>query len=108
MAPEQPAPHPATWRGASAQRPGTHLPGFCRNQRPPVLVKVTSSFGLGCRLLLLLGVLLQISTLLLVIAGPVPPRLTPAMASSTYHTATGSAPGTATGGAAFVPPLSAR
>ena len=82
MAPEQPAPHPATWRGASAQRPGTHLPGFCRNQRPPVLVKVTSSFGLGCRLLLLLGVLLQISTLLLVIAGPVPPRLTPATASN--------------------------
>ena len=48
--------------------------GFCRNQRPPVLVKVTSIFGLGCRLLLFLGVLLQISTLLLVIAGPVPPR----------------------------------
>ena len=108
MAPEQPAPHPATWRGASAQRPATHLPGFCRSQRPPVLVTVTSSFGLGCRLLLLLGVLLQISTLLLVIAGPVPPRLAPASTSNSYRPATGFAPGTANGWAAFVPPLSAR
>lgn len=108
MAPNQPAPHPANWRGGSAQRPATHLPGFCRSQRTPVLVTLTCRFGLGCRLLLLLGVLFQISTLLLVIAGPVPPRLTPARASSPYHPATGSAPGTATGGAAFVPPLSAR
>jgi hypothetical protein len=108
MEANQPAPHPANWSRGSAQRPATHLPGFCRNQRPPVLVKVTSNFGMGCRLLLLFGVLLQLSTLLLVIAGPVPPRLTPTRASSPYHPATGSAPGTATGGAAFVPPLSAR
>ena len=108
MAPEQPAPHPATWRGASAQRPAPHLPGFCRSQRPPVQVTVTNKFGLGLRLLLVLGLLLQLSTLLLVIAGPVPPRLTPARASSPYHPATGSSPDTATGGAAFVPPFSAR
>ena len=74
MAHDQPAPHPATWRGGSAQHPAPHLPGFCRSQRPPVLVTVTSNFGMGCRLLLLFGVLLQLSTLLLVIAGPVPPR----------------------------------
>ena len=108
MAPDQPAPHPATWRGGSAQRPAPHLPGFCRSQRPPVLVTVTSNFGMGCRLLLLFGVLLQLSTLLLVIAGPVPPRLMPASTSNSYRPATGSAPGAANGGAAFDPPLSAR
>ena len=108
MAPDQPAPHPATWRGGSAQRPAPHLPGFCRSQRPPVLVTVTSKFGLGLRLLLVLGLLLQLSTLLLVIAGPVPPRLMPASTSNSYRPATGSAPGAANGGAAFDPPLSAR
>ena len=108
MEANQPAPHPANWSRGSAQRPATHLPGFCRNQRPPVLVTLTCRFGMRLRLLLLLGLLLQISTLLLVIAGPVPPRLTPARATSPYSPATGSTPGTATGGAAFVPPLSAR
>ena len=108
MAPDQPAPHPATWRGGSAQRPTPHLPGFCRSQRPPVQVTVTSKFGLGLRLLLVLGLLLQLSTLLLVIAGPVPPRLTPASASNAGRPATGFAPGTANGGAAFVPPHSAQ
>jgi hypothetical protein len=34
------------------------------------------------RLLLVLGLLLQLSTLLLVIAGPVPPRLSPTSASN--------------------------
>ena len=85
MEANQPTPYPATWSRGSAQRPATHLPGFCRNQRSPVLVKVTSHFGLGVRLLLVLGLLLQLSTLLLLIAGPVPPQLTPAqsrMASS--------------------------
>jgi hypothetical protein len=35
---------------------------------------LTCRFGLGVRLLLVLGLLLQLSTLLLLIAGPVPPR----------------------------------
>ena len=74
MAPDQPAPQPATWRGGSPHRPGPQLPAFCRSQRPPVLVMLTCRFGLGVRLLLVLGLLLQLSTLLLLIAGPVPPR----------------------------------
>ena len=48
------------------------------------------------------------SKTVLVIAGPVPPRLMPASTSNSYRPATGSAPGAANGGAAFVPPLSAR
>ena len=103
MAPDQPAPHPATWRGGWAQRPTPHLPGFCRSQRPPVQVTVTSKFGLGLRLLLVLGLLLQLSTLLLVIAGPVPPRLTPASASNADRPNTSPS---AVGALSTVPPLS--
>ena len=74
MAPDQSSPQPVTWRGGSPHRPGPQLPAFCRSRRPPVLVTLTSHFGLGVRLLLVLGLLLQLSTLLLLIAGPVPPR----------------------------------
>ena len=103
MASDQPAPQPATWRGGSAPRPTPHLPGFCRSQRPPVQVTVTSKFGLGLRLLLVLGLLLQLSTLLLVIAGPVPPRLTPASASNAGRP---NASPSAVGALSTVPPLS--
>ena len=103
MEANQPAPRPANWSRGSAQRPATHLPGFCRNQRPPVHVTVTSKFGLGLRLLLVLGLLLQLSTLLLVIAGPVPPRLTPASASNADRP---NASPSAVGALSTVPPLS--
>ncbi len=74
MATDRPAPQPVTWRGGSPHRPGPQLPAFCRSRRPPVLITLTSRFGLGLRLLLVLGLLLQLSTLLLLISGPVPPR----------------------------------
>jgi hypothetical protein len=43
---------------------------------------VTASSIANLRLLVLLGLLFQLSTLLLVIAGPVPPRLAPATVTS--------------------------
>ena len=49
------------------------LPAFCRTRRPTVTVSVRSLASLQRLVLLLL--VLQLSTLLLVIAGPVPPRL---------------------------------
>ena len=48
------------------------LPAFCRTRRPTVMVTVSSLAGL--RALALLGLAFQLSTLLLVLAGPVPPR----------------------------------
>ena len=60
------------WSGRPPQRPGPLLPAFCRSRRPTVMVTASS---LAClRGLLLLGLAFQLSTLLLVIAGPVPPR----------------------------------
>ncbi len=60
------------WSGRPPHRPGPQLPGFCRSRRPTV--KVTAS-SLSClRGLVLLGLTFQLSTLLLVLAGPVPPR----------------------------------
>ena len=56
--------------GAFGPRP--QLPAFCRSRRPTVMVTVSSLAGL--RALALLGLAFQLSTLLLVLAGPVPPR----------------------------------
>jgi hypothetical protein len=61
------------WRGKSPHRPGPQLPAFCRTRRP-TNVAVTASSLAGLRLLVVLGLLFQLSTLLLVLAGPVPPR----------------------------------
>jgi len=60
------------WSGRPPQRPGPLLPAFCRSRRPTVMVTASS---LAClRGLVLLGLAFQLSTLLLVLAGPVPPR----------------------------------
>lgn len=60
------------WSGRPPHRPGPQLPAFCRSRRPTVMVTASS---LACvRGLVLLGLAFQLSTLLLVLAGPVPPR----------------------------------
>ena len=61
------------WRGRPLHRPGPQLPAFCRTRRPTT-VAVTASSLVALRLLVVLGLLFQLSTLLLVLAGPVPPR----------------------------------
>ncbi len=61
------------WRGRPPHRPGPQLPAFCRTRRPTT-VAVTASSLIALRLLVLLGLAFQLSTLLLVLAGPVPPR----------------------------------
>ena len=60
------------WRGRPRHRPAPQLPAFCRTRRPAVMVTASSLAGL--RGLVLLGLAFQLSTLLLVLAGPVPPR----------------------------------
>ncbi len=64
------APHVTSSRGGG-RRP--QLPAFCQTRRPTT-VAVTASSLVGLRLLLLLGLAFQLSTLLLVLGGPVPPR----------------------------------
>ena len=60
------------WSGRPPHRPGPQLPAFCRSRRPTVVVTASS---LAClRGLVLLGLAFQLSTLLLVLAGPVPPQ----------------------------------
>lgn len=61
------------WRGRPPHRPTPQLPAFCRSRRPST-VAVTASSLAAMRLLGLLGLTLQLSTLLLVLAGPVPLR----------------------------------
>lgn len=61
------------WRGRPPHRPTPQLPAFCRSRRPST-VAVTASSLAAMRLLALLGLTLQLSTLLLVLAGPVPLR----------------------------------
>jgi hypothetical protein len=61
------------WSGRPLHRPAPQLPGFCRTRRPTT-VAVTVNSLTALRLLVLVGLLFQLSTLLLVIAGPVPPR----------------------------------
>ncbi len=65
-------PNTGAWSGRAPHRPGPQLPAFCRSRRPTVMVTASSLIGL--RGLLLLGLAFQLSTLLLVLAGPVPPR----------------------------------
>ena len=61
------------WSGRPLHRPGPQLPAFCRTRRPTTVAVTASS--LAClRGLVLLGLAFQLSTLLLVLAGPVPPR----------------------------------
>ena len=60
-------------RSTGAAGPHPQLPAFCRTRRPTLTVSVNSLQALYRLLLLVL--LFQLSTLLLVIAGPVPPRL---------------------------------
>ena len=62
-------------RSSGAAGPRPQLPAFCRSRRP--VVTVTASSIASLRLLVLLGVALQLSTLLLILAGPVPPQLSP-------------------------------
>lgn len=71
------SPHVTSSRGGG-RRP--QLPAFCRTRRPTT-VAVTASSLVGLRGLVLLGLLFQLSTLLLLIAGPVPPR--PGISSNT-------------------------
>jgi len=64
--------NPGAWSGRPPHRAGPQLPAFCRTRRPTVMVTASSLAGL--RGLVLLGLAFQLSTLLLVLAGPVPPR----------------------------------
>jgi hypothetical protein len=68
-------------RSNRAVGPRPQLPAFCRTRRP-TSVAVTTSSLVGLRGLVLLGLLFQLSTLLLVIAGPVPPR--PGISTNTF------------------------
>jgi hypothetical protein len=61
------------WSSRPPHRSGPQLPAFCRTRRPTT-VAVTASSLIALRLLVLLGLAFQLSTLLLVLAGPVPPR----------------------------------
>ena len=61
------------WSGRPPHRPSPQLPAFCRTRRPTT-VAVTASSLIALRLLVLLGLAFQLSTLLLVLAGPVPTR----------------------------------
>ena len=66
-------------RSNGAARPRRQWPAFCRTRRPTTVAVSVSSLN-ALRLLVLLGLLFQLSTLLVVIAGPVPPR--PVISSS--------------------------
>ena len=86
------------WRGRPRHRPAPQLPAFCRTRRPAVMVTASSLAGL--RGLVLLGLAFQLSTLLLVLAGPVPPW--PAASSNTvFHSDAGTDAGE-------VPPVTRR
>jgi hypothetical protein len=67
------------WSSRPPHQPGPQLPAFCRSRRPVVMVTASSLSSL-CGLVLV-GLAFQISTLLLVLAGPVPPR--PATSANT-------------------------
>jgi len=58
--------------GGRERRPTPELPAFCRTRRPTVLVSVSSLRSL--RALLLVLIALELSTLLLLLAGPLPLR----------------------------------
>ena len=87
--------------GSSCMR-NVQLPAFCRSRSPrSQLVSVNNLRNL--QRLLLLVLLFQLTTLLLVVAGPVPPR--PLVST---NTALSSDAGTAGGGAAPVTPPAER
>jgi hypothetical protein len=65
------APHLIS-NGGAGRRP--QLPAFCRTRRPTT-VAVTDNCLTALRLLVLVGLLFQLSTLLLVISGLLPARL---------------------------------
>ncbi len=88
--------------GAAGPRP--QLPACCRSRRPVVMVTASSIANL--RLLVLLGLVFQLSTLLLVIAGPVPPRLSPA--TVTNHFRPDPDPNSAVNGPVTASPISDR
>ena len=90
------------WSGRPPHRPSPQLPAFCRTRRPTT-VAVTASSLIALRLLVLLGLAFQLSTLLLVLAGPVPPR--PVSSTSTVFSPN---TGTDTGEVPPVTPLSDR
>jgi len=63
-------------RQGSQRRPSPQLPAFCRSRRPvTTTVRVSTLQQLLWLLWLVLAI--QLSTLLLLLAGPVPPRLGP-------------------------------
>jgi len=64
------------------------LSAFCRNRRPTA-VAVTASSLTALRRLVLLVLLFQLSILLLVIAGPMPPRLQAVNTNSPFPPAAG-------------------
>ena len=69
---DRPGINAGAWSGRPPHRPGPQLPAFCRSRRPTVMVTASS---LSClRGLVLLGLAFQLSTLLLVLASPVPTR----------------------------------
>ena len=86
--------------GAFGPRP--QLPAFCRSRRP--VVTVTASSIANLRLLVLLGLVFQLSTLLLVITGPVPPQLSPATVTNHFRPD----PSSALNGSVTVVPISDR
>jgi hypothetical protein len=88
--------------GGRPQGGKAQLPAFCRTRRPTTTVYVSSLRDLYRLLLLVL--VFQLSTLLLVITGPIPPRLTPAITNSALRPAAG----TTTGGTPSVKPISQR
>jgi hypothetical protein len=61
---------------------------FCRSRLPNVNVNVNASSLAGLRGLVALGLVIQLSTLLLMLAGPVPTRPVPG-ATNVFHTGTG-------------------
>ena len=87
--------------GAFGPRP--QLPAFCRTRRPTTVAVAASSLA-SLRLLVLLGLLFQLSTLLLVLAGPMPPPLAPLSTSTVLPTDAG----VAASGAQSMSPLSDR
>ena len=94
------APHLVS-NGGVGRRP--QLPAFCRTRRPTT-VAVTVNSLTALRLLVLVGLLFQLSTLLLVIAGPVPPRLQAVSTNSPFPPAAG----VAASGAQPISPTSDR
>ncbi len=91
-------------RSSGAAGPRPQLPAFCRSRRP--VVTVTASSIANLRLLVLLGLVFQLSTLLLVLAGPVPPRLSPA--TVTNHFRPDPDPNSALNGPVTASPISDR